>query len=356
MTTSRFTTWTFIIFFLLSLILVIHLLFDYITPVVIAIAIVSVFNPLYQKLLRSLKNRDYLAASIATTLVLLGVLIPLSIFIVLLFQQALSLFVATQQFASPSDIADWITALRNYLDSFNNFLAKFNLQISSERIVKLTKSLFEAIGAWFYQALGLVAKNILSLSFNFILTIALVFVFFISGKSAKKFVMDLVPLPNEDKQKLIKRFNELVKAIFIGNGLISVLEGVLGGLSFLIFDIPGALIWGVVMAVTAFLPVVGASIVVIPAAIYLFIMDKTWQGVVFLVFNTIQITILDTFIKPRVIGTQSQMHAVLIFMAIIAGVQIYGMFGLFYGPLLITIFLALSEMYKEHYRNELLKY
>jgi predicted PurR-regulated permease PerM len=65
--------------------------------------------------------------------------------------------------------------------------------------------------------------------------------------------------------------------------------------------------------------------------------------------------ILEAYAKPRLIGTKSQMHGLLVFLSIIAGVQVYGVFGLFYGPLLVTIFLSLSEIYKDHYREELLK-
>jgi predicted PurR-regulated permease PerM len=318
-----------------------------------ATVIVSIFRPVHSKMLKAFNGRDYVAASVSTTVVFLGVLIPLTGFSILLAQQALVLFRFTERVTSNTDLSYWMSSLKKYLEILNSYLSHFRLSISSDRVIKGAASFTQAVGTWVYENISVIAANFLTLTVNFFLTVALVFVFFVSGGAAKRFVMELVPLPIEEKERVVKRFRELALAVFVGNGLISVLEGLLGGLSFFAFGIYGALIWGVVMAIASFLPMIGAFIVVIPAAIYLFLIDQTWQAIAFLAFNTIQLTLLETIVKPRLIGTKSQMHAALVFMSILAGVQIYGVFGLFYGPLLVTIFLAFSEIYKEHYRDRL---
>lgn len=355
MTTSRFSTWTFLICLLLSFILVAHLLFGFLTPVAVALVIVSLFSGVHQRILSWTKDRDYLAAGLATLLVFLSVLIPLSGFLVALVQQGITLFHATEQLTTNSGLPDWTSALKDYIETLNGYLTSFNVSISPERVQKTAENLVQAMGSWLYDSIGLVATNVLSLILNFLLTIALVFVFFVSGKATKHFIMELIPIPENEKERVVRRFRELSSAVFIGNGLISVSEGVLGGLSFLVFGIEGALIWGVLIAVTAFLPLIGASIVIWPATAYLFLTAGTWQAIVFFVFNTAQIVTLDTLVKPRLIGTKSQMHAALVFMSILAGVQVYGVIGLFYGPLLVTVFLTLAEIYKEHYRERLMK-
>ena len=319
-----------------------------------AMVIVSVFSPIYQPLLRLCKQREYLAASIATLVVFLGVMIPLTAFVLVLAQQGLMLFQATQRLTSSTDITNWMTSLRGYLESLNAYLADLKISIQPDSVLHFTASFSQDLGKWIYERVGLIAANLLSLVFSFFLTVALVFVFFVSGDDIKHFLMDMVPLPAREKERLVKRFRELASAVFIGNGLISALEGILGGLSFLAVQIPGALIFGVAMTITSFLPVVGATIVVIPATIYLFLIGKTWSAIMFLIFNSLQLVVLETVVKPRIIGTKGQMHAVLVFMSVLAGIQIYGILGIFYGPLVVTTFLVLSEIYKEHYRNKLL--
>lgn len=356
MNASKFTTWTFVIFLLFSAILVVHLLFGFLNPVIMSMVIVSIFKPIHISFKKAFRNREYFAATLSTALVILGVLIPLSIFLVALAQQGLLLIQALQKLTSSSEVGKWAASLRELIENLNSYLVGFNVGISTETILSFATTISQAIVRWIYGGVGFFATNILSLVLNFLLTVALVFVFFVSGTAAKEFVMDLIPLPSNEKERLSLRFRELSLAIFVGNGSISLLEGLLGGLSFLVLGVSGALVWGVIMAITAFLPVIGASIVVIPATIYFLVGGKFISAIIFFAFNTVQLSILETFVKPKLIGTKSQMHAVLVFLSIIAGVQIYGVFGLFYGPLLVTLFLALAEIYKEHYRDNLLKY
>lgn len=341
------------IILLLSLIMVVHLLFGFITPVLMATVIVSIFKPTYNRLLKELSHREYLAASIATFLVFLGVLIPLAFFMFSLVQQAFSLFEATQRLTSTNDLTSWMGSLREYLDKINAHLSKYNIRIASDRIMDAASTLSQTIGQWIYDGLSLVAANLLNLVINFLLTVALVFIFFINGQKTKRFIMDLVPLPEDEKESLVLRFRELSHAVFVGNGLISLVQGILGGLSFWVFGLSGAIFWGFVITITAFLPLVGCLVVIVPAAIYLFLIGETSQALTFLIFNIAQTSLLETFVKPRLIGNKSHMHAALVFMSILAGIQIYGFFGLFYGPLLVTIFLSLAKIYQEHYRDHL---
>lgn len=353
MNSSRFSMWTFIVLLLCSLVLVIHLLFGFITPVVLALVIVSIFKPLYVWLLKIFKQRDYLAAGVATLVISLGVLVPIVAFGIVFAHQGVMLFQKTEQLTSP-DITTWMTSLKSYLQILQSTLAKYNINISTQRILSFTSTLAEGLSSWFYNSIGIIASNVFALIINSILMVALVFVFFVSGGVAKNFVMDLVPLPHDEKERVIKRFRELSFAVFVGNGTISLFEGLLGGISFFVFGISGALIWGVAMAVTSFLPMIGAFIIVIPATIYLFLVGNTWAAILFFAFNTTHLMILEAVVKPRLIGTKSQMHAVLVFLSVFAGVQIYGTFGLFYGPLAVTLFLTLAGIYKEHYRERLL--
>jgi len=355
MSTSKFATWTFVLLLIASLILVVHLLSGFITPVIMALVIVSIFNSIYRRLLKFCHNRSYLAAFLATLIVFLGVMIPLTLFMISLIQQTLVLYQAIQELHSSGGIRDWIGSLTNYLQGLRAHAQGFGITITPEKIINFGISSLQSLGNKAYQSIGAIAANLVSLSFNFFLTVVLVFVFFVSGRTVKNFLMELIPIRQEEKERLVKRFQEISSAVFLGSGLISVAQGFIGGVLLYIFNVNGALIWGVVMAIAAFLPLIGGSIVVIPASIYLFLIGDIWQAIVFLSINIIQMTILETFLKPRLIGTKSQMHGLLVFLSIIAGVQIYGVIGLFYGPLLVTMFLSLSQIYKEHYRDELLR-
>jgi predicted PurR-regulated permease PerM len=103
----------------------------------------------------------------------------------------------------------------------------------------------------------------------------------------------------------------------------------------------------------AFLPVIGASIVFIPAAVILIIQGKLWLGISYLIYNTFYSTIIEYVIKPRLIGKGMQMNSFLVFIGIIGGIKLFGIIGIVYGPLIITIFLTLAEIYRLEYKEQL---
>jgi predicted PurR-regulated permease PerM len=352
---SKFSTLFFLILFVLSAVLTIHLLFGFLTPIVLALVTVSLCFPAYRRLCRALNGRNYLAACLATTGVFLCILIPLSFFFFLLTQEILSFYDATAQGGHSGDFSTLLASLKTYLDSLQKYLQGFGINIAPGKILDMAGSLVQDLGRFFYDNISWLAANLISLLFNFVLMLALVFVFFVSGSATQAFLVDLVPLPKKEIDRLAHKFQELASAVFLGNGVISLAEGIVGGLLFYFFGLPGALVWGVVIAVVSFLPVVGGWVVIVPAAIYLFLVERTGAAIAFFILNGLSLGVMEMIIKPKLVGTKSQMHAALVFLSVFAGIQIYGAFGLFYGPLVVTMFLSLAEIYKEHYRDHLLK-
>lgn len=355
MESAKFTTWTFVLLFFLNLILVIHLLFGFITPMVMALVLASLFSPINLALEKRMPNKPYWAAFLCTLLVFLLVLIPLIFFLVTLTKQALNIYEISNRFSNGEEFAEWIATIKSTLEYWQDFLAGFGYKFAPEKALEWVITAVNSFGKRMYDTLSVMLINLASVAINFVLTILFVFVFFMNASSIRKFFFELIPLPAHDKDRLANRFSELAFAIFVGNGLISILEGIIGGFLFWCFNVDGAVIWGFSIAVTAFLPLVGSSVVVVPASVFIYLQGHPISAIFFLILNTIQLTTLEILVKPRLIGQKTHMHAVLVFLSIIAGVQVYGVFGLFYGPLLVTMFLSLAQMYNEHYRDKLLQ-
>jgi predicted PurR-regulated permease PerM len=107
------------------------------------------------------------------------------------------------------------------------------------------------------------------------------------------------------------------------------------------------------MTIFAFLPLVGISIVVIPAAAYLALEGQWVAAIGFLTFNMAQALLVENVVKTRLIGSQMQMHDLVIFMSIIGGLTVFGIVGLIYGPLFVALFLTLSELFEVDYKTRL---
>lgn len=152
---------------------------------------------------------------------------------------------------------------------------------------------------------------------------------------------------------LVRRFTELARAVFLGNGVASGLQGVLGGLAIVLFDIGPGILWGTVIAILAFLPILGATLVFLPAAIFLALKSGIGVALAYVVFNVLYVTVLEYGLKPRLIGGQASLPSALVFLGIVAGLAQYGVMGIFLGPLVITVFLTLVELWRARYRRTL---
>ncbi len=103
------------------------------------------------------------------------------------------------------------------------------------------------------------------------------------------------------------------------------------------------------MAILAFLPIFGVGLVMIPTSIILVLGDRTGAGVFLFIFYLILSFSIEYLVKPKMVGTQVKMHTLLVFLSIIGGLSVYGVLGIIYGPLIITAFLALSDIYLKRY-------
>jgi len=117
--------------------------------------------------------------------------------------------------------------------------------------------------------------------------------------------------------------------------------------------IHSAVLWGVVMTIFAFLPLVGITVVTLPAALLLYFDGRGGEAFLFFAFCTAQGLIIENVVKTRLMGSAMRMHDLLVFLSILGGISAFGVIGLIYGPLLAMFFITLSDLYFRHYRPHL---
>jgi predicted PurR-regulated permease PerM len=233
-------------------------------------------------------------------------------------------------------------------------LEGIGLQVSANEFEQIAGTLVKQVGLFLNERLGAFAADAIGIAMQFVAMVLLVFTLLVRGQELKAFLMDLSPLPADEAQQLIERFKKISRAVFVGNGVGSLLQGVFGGIGFAIFGLGSAVIWGTAMGLLALLPVFGASVIFVPAAAYLFLTGKTVPAALFLAYNLTHVGLLEYGLKPKLIGTGSQMNAVLVFLSILGGLSLFGVLGIFYGPLIVAMFLAMVDLYKTRYRKPLL--
>jgi predicted PurR-regulated permease PerM len=237
------------------------------------------------------------------------------------------------------------------LDRANYFLSSFNYTLSGDEIKGAVSEMGRFIGLFLYEQARVIASNTFAFVVYFFLMLMVVFFLLLDGHRLLSYISDLSPLPPEQENMLIEKFKAISSAILIGNGLGGLIQGVVGGLLFWGFGFQRAFLWGVIMALLAFIPIVGIGAVFIPTTIYLFISGKTITGIVSLISYVILSGGVEYFFKPKLVGHQVKMHPLLVFLAIIGGLNLFGILGIIYGPLVVTAFLTMADIYRTNYQR-----
>jgi predicted PurR-regulated permease PerM len=162
-----------------------------------------------------------------------------------------------------------------------------------------------------------------------------------------------LPFRGETITELGESLKNNVNANVLGQMLVALVQGILTGLTLLIFGVPDALFWGVVAFFMAFLPVLGTPLVWGPAALYQFSQGHTMQGVGILAVGFIVIINIDNLLRIMLAKRMGDIHPLVTLVGLVLGVEVFGIIGLVAGPLLVSYFIVLMEVFRKE--NKLLR-
>jgi predicted PurR-regulated permease PerM len=207
---------------------------------------------------------------------------------------------------------------------------------------------------WVRQELEDFGSHLIAAAPKFFIGIAIIlFVVYYVLTDGERFVVYLrraVPIPGRQVDFLLEEARIGLRAVFFGQILMSVLQGILCGLGWWIAGLPSPILWGAVMAIFALLPVVGTFMIWVPGALYLLVQGHVFGGVFLLLWGTIVVlVILDTFLRPKIIGYGADIHPMLVLVGVLGGAAAFGFIGLFLGPLIVGILIAVLKVYEADY-------
>jgi predicted PurR-regulated permease PerM len=352
---SRFVTGLFLLVFALAIAFFLRMVLVFFTAVILALVLASLFWPAFERLLSWVGGRRGVAAGLSLGLVVAVVVVPVAGVLTSLSSEAVGLYEKT---SSDRALLAQMRALLSRDSAMvvrvQDLASRLGVDLSPATLGEHIATLGSSVGLFLYEQIGGAAQNVFALVLHFAMMLILLFAFFSEGPRLKAYLLELSPLPDDEEETLAARFGAISRAVFLGNGLASVLQGAIGGLSFYVFGLGSGILWGSMIAFFAFLPMVGGSIILVPAAVYLFLTGHTGLAVGFVIFNAVQVGILEYVVKPRFISGPIQLNGILVFFSVVAGISVFGLLGLFYGPLIITMVLTLAEIYRAHYRSSLL--
>jgi predicted PurR-regulated permease PerM len=159
-------------------------------------------------------------------------------------------------------------------------------------------------------------------------------------------------LTERETDHLIERASDTIFAVILGSVVAALAQGFLGGSMFWLLSLPNPLFWGVVMALFAIVPLLGAFVVWVPAAAYLALTGEWGKAAVLVAWGVVVIGGIDNLLHPILAGGRLRLHTVPTFFAIVGGIMLFGTSGLIIGPLVVTLTLALLEIWRHRIHTD----
>lgn len=299
-----------------------------------------VFYPMHRRILDR-TAKPSMAAALSTLLVILLILLPVTLITVAVVRElsgAAASFQAsdgTWHF-TPSPRMAWIVdRVGQYVDFDRAGARKF----LAERL--------QTYGAALAGSTLIVVGGVVGAVTQTLLVVFTLFYFFRDGERIRQAVTEMLPLQRVQWQDISARTQDVIAATVYGVLAISAIQGTLGTFIFWVLGLPSPLLWGVVMFFLSMIPMAGAFLVWVPAAIYLALTGAFVQAGILVGWGILVIGSIDNVLSPRLVGRRARLHELLIFFAVLGGLQVFGVLGLILGPVVVAMTLALIEMARE---------
>jgi predicted PurR-regulated permease PerM len=338
------------VFFGVVTILVLYYAYEIIKPFLIDIflALVLFFTtrPLHLALTRLLYGFRTLASFLTCTILALIILVPLFTLVSIISRQAWEFSSRVTQALTTDELWRWVNtkfmAIQDYLAGLNFPLPPEQVKLENVvRTVLLKGSEFVATNA--YSLLSGFTTFLL----DFILVLFIAFFMFLQGDDFIKELKKLSPLDARHNDMIFGEMEATIKATLWGTVVVAFIQGILGGVGFFIFGVPQAAFWGTVMVPASVLPVVGAAIIWLPGALYLFFQGSPGMAVGLVVYCALFISSIDNLVKPYLMRGARNTPAIFVLFSILGGISYFGMIGFILGPLVLSFLLSLLSIYQK---------
>ncbi len=289
------------------------------------------FFPVHQRLAR-VTGRVSLSAFICSVLVVGVILIPLFFLTGLAIDQLLALRDYLQQTFKSGFDPSAVEPLRRAYEGVTRLLG-----LDATEILNWIGEHASEIGSLTAQYSLSIAANVTNLVVSFVFMIFATFLLFRDGARIVRRIPDLLPFERVRSEAMLARIQDVIHASVYGVLVIAFLQGTLCALMFWILGIPSAALWGMVTVLTSVFPMFGAAAVWVPGTVYLLATGQWPKAIVLAVWGTVMISGIDNFLRPKLVGGRIGLSELVVFFALLGGLQVFGILGIVLGPVLFAI-------------------
>jgi predicted PurR-regulated permease PerM len=214
-----------------------------------------------------------------------------------------------------------------------------------EQILTKLGELVGTIGSFTVNKLSAVTRGTLAFAVQLVILLYAMFFFLMSGGAILERILVHVPLSKKESGLIVDRFVSVTRAALASTMVIGVIQGTLGGVALAVAGIPGAVFWGTLMAVLSMIPGVGATLVWLPAAVYLVLNGRVAGGMLLFAFCAVIVGSVDNVLRPRLVGKDTKLHELVVLLSTLGGIMLMGAVGFIIGPVVAALFITVWDIY-----------
>ena len=308
--------------------------------------------PLHQRLTHLFAGKDALAASLLTVGALGIVVVPLVAMGVMLVREASGAEEAIRSWISagglqrlPEQVAA-IPLIGGWLKSA--------MSGTGTPAISLEQSVMTGVkelSQFLVDGMGGLLKNTFALVTNFFMMLLILFFLFKDGRQWLSVLYDLIPMEESHKSKILVRLDQTIRAVVKGMLVTAIVQGLLAGMAYLALDVPFPIGLTALTVVLAPIPFGGTGLVWGPVALYLFWMGTTGKALIMLVWGIGVVSMVDQFLRPWLIGQDVEIPVLLLVLSVLGGLALYGILGIFIGPIMVSLLMTAVQIYREEYHT-----
>jgi predicted PurR-regulated permease PerM len=338
---------------LLLLVLFISALFlSMIRQFLMAIFLAGIFSalsfPLYRRLVKWFRGRRRLASVACILLIVFVILIPLTGLLGIITAQAIKVGEAVkpwveQQLSEPDRISSTLESVP-FMDKIEPY---------RNQILKKAGGMVGSVSSFLINRLSSVTLGTVNFLFMLFVMLYAMYFFLMDGDKLLYKILYYLPLEDHDERRILDKFTSVTRATLKGTAVIGIIQGVLAGLAFAVVGIPSAVFWGAIMTVLSIIPSIGSAIVWGPAAIILAATGYLAKGIGLAVFCSVAVGSMDNLLRPILVGKDTQMHELMIFLGTLGGIFMFGVVGIIIGPIIAALFVTVWDIYGASFKDVL---
>lgn len=328
-----------------------YLLFrPYVEAIILAFLAALVCNPFNCMLRQRMGERSALASLVTCLLVTLLVVIPVVLALVALLRQGAGYAGVVIQWVDAGGVTELMqrpTVLK-ILETINTVVPA---EITSPDYIKdQVMGTASQLGVGLFSMTRQIVGGAAGLMLSGGLMMIVLFFMLRDYDAMVEFLRRAVPLSRSQEDRLLDETVAVTRSALLGNLITAALQGTVAGFGMWMAGFPG-FFWGAMIALASFIPVVGTALIWIPAALYLWATGEAGWALFLTLWSAILVGSIDNFVRPMFVQGAAALNGLLIFLSILGGLQLFGLMGLIYGPLIISLTLVLYRMYEQEFSD-----